>query len=334
MKGIKTKLKKINKNTLLLLVIPVVFFIGIPIILNITCVKNLLSWFLKSLQTTDYKVSYIELVGAILGTYLAILGAIWVQKREKNEEEKERIIKAATIVYYDIKFACLDLINMIKWDKTSISGDIYLVNDWIERVSDLPSDKIDIQKVYKIYGDFNNARLKINQARDEKAFLQLVEQDAIKNILTREYLMDIGAYTNTYTPLLYSNNHDDYSLIKRYIKCDINEVLTKLREIAKIVEIPTVNFQEANEPELPLKLECILRDMTESLKSYMTAKTTYVTQTDEKTKQNNKESMIINLSGLLNAQKDLFSVLQQGTSDTQEREAIKEMLEEALRKNK
>lgn len=331
MKGKKAKVD-INLNTILLLVIPVVFFIGIPIILNIPCISSLLSWLLKSLQTTDYKVSYIELVGAILGTYLAILGAIWVQKREKNEEVKEGIIKAATIVYYDIKLACLDLINMIKWDKTAISGDIYLVDDWIERVSELPSDKIDIQKVYRIYGEFNNARLKINQARMENTLLQLVDQDEIKNIVTRDYLIDIGANTNAYTPLLYSNNPDDYSLITRYINCDIVEILAILRNIAKINEVTNDNLHKTSEPVISIKLECIMRIMTESLKSYVAEKASHEKEIDANINQINKDAMIIKLSDFLVAQKDLFSVLRQGTSDKQEREAIKEMLEEALRK--
>lgn len=329
----KKTAKNSSKYLILFLIVPAAFFIGIPIILNIPYIKCLSSLFLESLGITEYKVAYIEFIGAILGTYLAILGAIWVQKREKNEQQKEETIKTATIVYYDIKLACLDLINMIKWDKSALSGDIYLVRDWIERVSNLPADKIDIQMVYRIYGDFNNAKLKLNQSRDGNSFLQLIEQDEIKTILTREYLMDIQSSTTT---LLYSNSPDDYSLIKRYIKCDINEILAKLREIANIVEIQKEEqpqeAQEEKSPELPLKLECLLRELAESFKLYNVAKSNYLTQTGETQKQLNEENLLEIQGKVLATQKELFSILYQSSNSTREREAIKAMLEKALEK--
>ncbi|WP_202766286.1 hypothetical protein [Clostridium paridis] len=43
--------------------------------------SGLLSWLLSPLKTTEYKSSYIQTFGAILGTFMAVSGALWTQKK-------------------------------------------------------------------------------------------------------------------------------------------------------------------------------------------------------------------------------------------------------------
>ena len=53
-------------------------FILIPLVLRIEFVYKAVSWFISPLG--EYGSSYIETLGAILGTFLAITGALWTQK--------------------------------------------------------------------------------------------------------------------------------------------------------------------------------------------------------------------------------------------------------------
>ncbi|MBL4930906.1 hypothetical protein JK634_03745 [Clostridium sp. YIM B02565] len=56
-------------------------FLITPILLRVQIFSGLLSWLLSPLKTTEYKSSYIQTFGAILGTFMAVSGALWTQKK-------------------------------------------------------------------------------------------------------------------------------------------------------------------------------------------------------------------------------------------------------------
>ena len=60
------------------------------------------SWFLSPLG--EYGSSYIETLGAILGTFLAITGALWTQRKIDEVQDKKELRESALIVYYDFEF--------------------------------------------------------------------------------------------------------------------------------------------------------------------------------------------------------------------------------------
>ena len=87
----------------------VLLFLVIPLFLRINWVYDSLSWFLQPLRKSEYKSSYIEIIGAILGTFLAVTGTLWTQRKIDSVMEQKEIQKRALIVYYVFCFAFNDL---------------------------------------------------------------------------------------------------------------------------------------------------------------------------------------------------------------------------------
>lgn len=65
-----------------------VMVISMPLLLYIPGVKNLVIMFLGALKTTDYKSAYLGILGSVIGSWLAVTGALYTQR--KMDEEKER----------------------------------------------------------------------------------------------------------------------------------------------------------------------------------------------------------------------------------------------------
>ena len=189
------QLKKILKNTMDYIIENVLFFI----IVIITGIFISSPWWLESdnlssevsnildtLKTEGYKTTYIESLGAMLGTFLAISSTLWTQRRE-NKRQKQNIIKeAAVIVYYDFKFVFEDLFEFEKayacirpgveneYDdlgyflKYKSSIKIYIDSNWIANVAKLCNvlSADEIKQIYKIYGDLETIK-EVFDRRDE-----------------------------------------------------------------------------------------------------------------------------------------------------------------------
>lgn len=93
-------------------VIAIAFLIS-PLLLKNECISNLFSNFIKTLKIESYKSSYIETVGALIGTFLAITGALWTQRKEERRKAKQEIKEAATIIYYELKISLDDIFSLV-----------------------------------------------------------------------------------------------------------------------------------------------------------------------------------------------------------------------------
>ena len=316
------------KKILLCLIIPVTFVLVMPLLLNIPFVLSALSWFLNSLEQVNYKVAYLGLIGAILGTYFAIMGAVWIQKKEKQEQEESEIKKTATIIYYDIKLGCLELINIADFKNGVISGYIHLVPDWIEKIASLAT-RTNIQKIYSIYGRFSNLKLKLNQMRGQN-ILEFHKQEELKTILSQEYFCDVGVRT---LQLIESNVCNESILIDKYVQNDIKEVLNKLGDISGISTVSIAGevseFQKNTEPELNIEAERIIRNFRDALDSYVIAEKDYA----HKKTEDYRGVMLDKFHIVLKAQEHLLDIIWQGTSND-ERNEIKKMLSKYINNNK
>lgn len=181
---------KSNKNRNVLFIIPSIIgtmFIISPLLLRIPCIRVLFSYFLQPLVDSGYKSSYIETFGAILGTFLAVTGTLWAQKKIDEVADKKEIKESALIVYYDFKFAFDDLatfmvsylksqrkiINTIndleKYKEFKKKYRIYTDNAWIHNVAKLSpilsNDEIEI--IYKLYGDLSTIKKVFNTPINE-----------------------------------------------------------------------------------------------------------------------------------------------------------------------
>ena len=77
----------VEKLLFFIMIATTVIVVTSPWWLRFSCFSNIVESFLKSLKTEGYKSSYIEMIGALLGTFLAITGALWTQHREEKRKE-------------------------------------------------------------------------------------------------------------------------------------------------------------------------------------------------------------------------------------------------------
>lgn len=78
-------------------------YLAVPKLLNFHFVYNLVDAFFKSLQYIEYKSTFVEAVGSLLGTATAIFGALWADNFLEQAREQEEDAKNARVIYYDLK---------------------------------------------------------------------------------------------------------------------------------------------------------------------------------------------------------------------------------------
>lgn len=162
-----------------------------------------------------YKASYFEACGAMIGTFLAVTSAIWIQNRSEAKQRNDAIKKYATIVYFDIdKFyqendifasRVIDLQQesaLHKKSKTNIVKEfeqwrqyasIHIDTEWISTVAELGAvfDKETIDDIYGFYGKVEYIKGKLDTVIDPSC-------DDIKMIAS--HLHGIGERKTYYRP--------------------------------------------------------------------------------------------------------------------------------------
>lgn len=95
-------------------ILAALFFILSPVLIRIPAVKSLLSSFLQPLGNSTYKTSYISMVSSLLGSFLAITGAIWTQRLLSKLENEKKKKAEAKLVYYELDTAITILKNLLQ----------------------------------------------------------------------------------------------------------------------------------------------------------------------------------------------------------------------------
>ena len=158
-----------------------ILFITSPIWMNFEYLARIVSIFLLPLKKDGYKSSYVETMGALLGTFLAVSGALWTQRRIDSKKEKEKVRERTLIIYYDFKFVFDDVKNLMSEYQynASVKGNSFITSqdreffkeyskglkvlidqDWITHVASVSKlfTNEEIKKIYKIYGDFTTIK--------------------------------------------------------------------------------------------------------------------------------------------------------------------------------
>ena len=86
---------KKSKVTYGVMLLMTVILLGAPLLLHNQHVHMVIAWFFKALNRSEYRSAYMSVLGGLMGSWLAITGAIYVQRKaEENrllsEEDKRR----------------------------------------------------------------------------------------------------------------------------------------------------------------------------------------------------------------------------------------------------
>lgn len=208
--------KKTNRTNNALFICAIIFsilFLAIPILLKLLCLQNLIKLFLNRMG--PYKASYFEACGAMIGSFLAVISAIWIQNRSEAKQRNDAIKKYATIVYFDIdkfyrendNFASrvIDLHQSYAQHKKSKDyiikkfeqwrqyASIFIDHEWISTVAELGAvfDKQTIDDIYSFYGKVEYIKGKLDRVIEPSC-------DDIKMIAS--HLHNIGEKKTYYRP--------------------------------------------------------------------------------------------------------------------------------------
>ena len=216
-----------------------ILFLMIPLVLHFfPAFESCISLLLSPLKSVDYKTTYIETIGAILGTYMAITGAIWTQRKIDEVAEKKEITKAATIVYYDFDFAFKDFEKIlglyssrIKCQSNVLSSDeqveafskiinryrVYIDDKWITNVANLAVvvSSEELKRIYGLYGDISTI----------KSVLSSVNPDVDDIKLSYSLIYKYFSFIFTFT---------DPVRIEIDIKDEWKELFSLIKEVAEI----------------------------------------------------------------------------------------------------
>lgn len=85
------RIKKVNTKTFAIMCFITVVFIILPIVLKIQCISDFVAWILEALRYQEYKSAYLGIIGGLLGSWLAVTGAIYTQRKFDGEKEIQRL---------------------------------------------------------------------------------------------------------------------------------------------------------------------------------------------------------------------------------------------------
>ena len=237
------KLRK-SKNFILenflfyLMVVIAIFFIFIPLWLKNSEFAEWIAKVLRVLKTEGYKSTYIETIGSLFGTFLAITGAVWTQRKIDQKKEKQVIREHILIIYYDFYFVFFDMSKCINaymlrrnkienflsdkeiFKKCIMGLKIYIHDEWIANVASIAQNFADdkVKYIYEIYGQLSTIK-------------KIVEKD-VKDISDAELEYVFEKMIEHIDP---SMNLADFYITVEF-KGEIKEIMRLLRKIGRISE--------------------------------------------------------------------------------------------------
>lgn len=156
----------------MILVMSLLVIIAIPYILQIDFVKNLVLDWLSFSVNSDYKIAYVQIIGSIVGTFLSVYGALFIQNEQQKNVEEKRKQECARKIYIELRTCFSELQSIYKDTKltyklneikdmddvekfcdTAIGRKLSLNKNWVENLAgsgDIYSD-FDVTMIYKYY---------------------------------------------------------------------------------------------------------------------------------------------------------------------------------------
>lgn len=162
-----------------------------PLILQCDYMSSFISWMILPLKQQGYKSSYFEVIGALVGSFLAITGVVWIQRRIDENKEREDANYNARIIYNDLK----SIQKYLKDERGSVN--IRYFYDWqnvLAKCTFLKED--DVSYIYIIYDNVYNYNYKYRQKKSKKVIFHMNDIDEYD--ILRKCLFDSSkGYINT-----------------------------------------------------------------------------------------------------------------------------------------
>ncbi len=175
----------LNRFLVLCFTILIIFFVAVATawLLKIPCIHEFFHDMLSFTGNDETKSTYVEFWGTMVGTIIAIFGALFTEQHLRKSDDDAEDVKIALIIYYDLKYAVRDLKNILEdtkkqgrnKDKDASRGmeqklrevfvdksrKLYFDKDWIEHVA-IYSRVVGTKRISDIY-DFYGALMDINR---------------------------------------------------------------------------------------------------------------------------------------------------------------------------
>ena len=119
MNALKKQTNALKKKIFVIITVLIwsVVLILVPVMLKLTWIKQLFLYLLSFTSNADYKIVYVEFWGTIIGSFIAIWGALFVQRKIDKKAELSIKQKYACVIYYDLFFAFKDLKDIFEETK-------------------------------------------------------------------------------------------------------------------------------------------------------------------------------------------------------------------------
>lgn len=181
-----------------LMMLPValaILFLASPYALKVPCIFDSVAVFFEPLKNEEYRGAFIGACGGMIGSFLAITGALWVERRLAKDKDQKEIEKIALILYYDIKLFYKDVCPLaanianilncqfdIKKKYTLFKNNIgiHIHPDWISLVASLKEElrSDEIEQIYLFYGNVSDMKSAI-----EAEHLEFSRMGRVNNII-------------------------------------------------------------------------------------------------------------------------------------------------------
>ena len=97
--------KKEKWNCVMLIAVTVCsVYLAYPLLLSNSLAFDAANKYFSELGLPDYKSSFLESIGGLLGNFLAIAGALWADRQLKKMQEDDDDALNARVIFYDFLF--------------------------------------------------------------------------------------------------------------------------------------------------------------------------------------------------------------------------------------
>lgn len=185
-----------KKNKMFLLTVIAIAFAS-PYLLRIAILKKIVCSWLLFTENSNYVVAYVELFGGILGTFLSVYGALFIQREQHEKQEKSKSKMCARRIYIELRTCLNQLLDIFKESKklyengcissdnrkllckTVVGRNISLSTRWVNNLADAGNifSEFEIDRIYKYYVKLQiiqNALETKNEKEIEKIYTEYV----------------------------------------------------------------------------------------------------------------------------------------------------------------